>query len=197
MPWPDLKFMEPESEEWHAAWAALKAEWGDTVQECPDTGECWQYMGTERHAGKWYWTFRHRNQPSVQERVYSRYPRRVPRARPVGEDLDALREQRAGCVSLKRRQRTGTVVGIYRAKQAHLCDEAGPWVAVCEDHGATCGFLYRRDADFHAVAPDGWCVDCQKLVSERALSVGSAHPNHEWGDRAKRLQSKGGRHHRK
>lgn len=47
----------PRSKEWNRMWAALKAEFGDTVQA--NGYESWQYMGTEdgQHA------FRHRDHP--------------------------------------------------------------------------------------------------------------------------------------
>ena len=95
-----LTFLDPSSPEWDRAWSALAAHPVNagipsdrTVAECPDTGEVWQYMGTEVHpvgtvdivttgdGGRWvdgwparmltrgasgrYHVFRHRSHPSL------------------------------------------------------------------------------------------------------------------------------------
>ena len=39
-------FVDEDDPEWGLMWTALKAADGDTVRECPETGQCWQYMGT-------------------------------------------------------------------------------------------------------------------------------------------------------
>ena len=47
------------SPEWPAMWDALARATGDYADCCPETGECWQYMGTYDGAHK----FRHRHRP--------------------------------------------------------------------------------------------------------------------------------------
>lgn len=53
------RFVSQNTPEWHSIWEALSCATGDYADECPDTGERWQYMGTAggRH------TFRHRHRP--------------------------------------------------------------------------------------------------------------------------------------
>jgi len=63
----DFYMVQPDSSEWHKAWAGLGAmplNAGDKVSECPHTGEVWQYVGTcrDRHQ------FRHRNHPKTNRR---------------------------------------------------------------------------------------------------------------------------------
>jgi len=47
------------SEQWPAMWDALRDATGDYADCCPETGECWQYMGT--YGGNH--EFRHRHRP--------------------------------------------------------------------------------------------------------------------------------------
>ena len=76
----DLYFCERDSAHWEAAWAWLESHpLNDGLKspieaECPDTGEVWQYLGTERHEGRWFDCFRHRHHPMKRERVYVRRP---------------------------------------------------------------------------------------------------------------------------
>lgn len=66
-----------DSAAWVEAWAALLEEFGDTVCQDPDTGECWQYMGTERStSGLWTHCFRHRALHG--KRVYRHYQASAP-----------------------------------------------------------------------------------------------------------------------
>lgn len=41
-----MKFLTPTSPEWPSMWEALADATGDYADCCPETGECWQYMGT-------------------------------------------------------------------------------------------------------------------------------------------------------
>jgi len=90
----DLYFTSRESEHWDAMWAWLAAHPYNaglerpTVAECPETGEAWQYMGTERDEnGRWHDCFRHRHHPTHRRRVYLRRPSQ-PRLHPVVEARD-------------------------------------------------------------------------------------------------------------
>lgn len=74
-----LYFTNPETAHWKSMWAWLSnhpknaglAE--PTVAECPDTGETWQYMGTEKIEPRvWADCFRHRSHPTTGDRVYLR-----------------------------------------------------------------------------------------------------------------------------
>jgi len=68
-----------DSPAWHEAWAALAAEFGDTIGRDPESGECWQYMGLEQHEpGTWTHCFRHRAYRG--DRVYRHYPATAPEA---------------------------------------------------------------------------------------------------------------------
>ena len=49
------------SPEWPAMWDALARATGDYADCCPETGECWQYMGTYDGAHQ----FRHRHRPQI------------------------------------------------------------------------------------------------------------------------------------
>lgn len=61
------QFVERGSPEWERMWSLMG---GDRAEQCPETGEVWQYMGTERVAkrllefpGELVHHFRHRNHP--------------------------------------------------------------------------------------------------------------------------------------
>ena len=63
-------FVDEDDPEWGLMWTALKAADGDTVRECPETGQCWQYMGTQREDdGVIRHCFRHRHHPRVRDSV--------------------------------------------------------------------------------------------------------------------------------
>ena len=55
------KHLTPTAPEWPAMWEALADVAGDYADCCPETGECWQYMGTYDGAHQ----FRHRNRPQL------------------------------------------------------------------------------------------------------------------------------------
>jgi len=71
-------FLDPSGDEWDRAWTALAR---DTVNRKvagdkraathPESGECWQYMGTHhsRSHGGWIHDFRHRMHPAYGERL--------------------------------------------------------------------------------------------------------------------------------
>jgi len=73
-----IAFLAMGSDEWDRAWTALAR---DTVNRKvagdrrtathPETGECWQYMGTHymRSHGGWVHDFRHRMHPAYGERL--------------------------------------------------------------------------------------------------------------------------------
>jgi hypothetical protein len=42
----DLTMVPHDSPEWTVMWENLKAASGDYSERCPETNECWQYMGT-------------------------------------------------------------------------------------------------------------------------------------------------------
>jgi hypothetical protein len=68
---------ERDSADWIEAWAALVAEFGDAACHDPESGESWQYMGTENHGGSWTHCFRHRALNGG-DRVYRHYPAMGP-----------------------------------------------------------------------------------------------------------------------
>ncbi|NQU22782.1 MAG: hypothetical protein HQ567_16005 [Candidatus Nealsonbacteria bacterium] len=41
-----MQFIEPDHPEWSKLWQSLEAITGDCAETCPETGECWQYMGS-------------------------------------------------------------------------------------------------------------------------------------------------------
>ena len=69
----------------------------------------------------------------------------------------------AGLIESKRRRATGTVVSIYRAEEADLDPEGGPYVTVCEDHGTICNHETLTLARQHAPYAE-WCENCQDPV---------------------------------
>ncbi len=86
----DHYFVERDSDHWDAMWAWLVAHpsSGGMEAECPETGEVWQYLGTERgENGRWHDVFRHRHHPRTGERTYLRRPSQ-PRLYPVVEARD-------------------------------------------------------------------------------------------------------------
>lgn len=84
--------------EWTVAWdtlnAVLKAGgWGDRTDECPLSGECWQYMGSGGDAHE----FRHRMSPVTGYRTYVRLGVGaavvIIRKRDVAEEYQVLRHR--------------------------------------------------------------------------------------------------------
>jgi len=63
-----MRFLAPDDPEWIWAWAKLRVEYGDSVQE--NQGEVWQYMGSSQYNH----TFRHRCHPSINDRMYHHVP---------------------------------------------------------------------------------------------------------------------------
>lgn len=74
-------------------------------------------------------------------------------------DPNFIRAHYAGVVESKKRRYTGTVVTIYKAKEAGLDPEGGKWVGCCEEHGQVCMFETLRQARRHAPLAD-WCSVC-------------------------------------
>ena len=71
------------------------------------------------------------------------------------------REERAGCIALRRAQQTGRMVGVYRADEAGMeSDPASPWATVCEEHNTLVCHSTRRLALSWAAEPMTWCEDC-------------------------------------
>ena len=70
-------------------------------------------------------------------------------------------EEWAGLVQMRKARETGTYVGVYRAAEAGLDPEAGPWNVVCEPHGSILGTESLALARRHASNPTGWCQDCR------------------------------------
>jgi hypothetical protein len=83
---PELVFLDRGCSEWSFAWGRVPTtelssckEPGCPCVESPDSGESWQYMGTEPEARRhgalgvvWYHTFRHRDYPGTGQREYWR-----------------------------------------------------------------------------------------------------------------------------
>jgi hypothetical protein len=68
-----------DSPAWLEAWAYLQAEFGDTACRDEESGECWQYMGTERAPdGSWSHCFRHRALRGAHTYLYRHYPASPP-----------------------------------------------------------------------------------------------------------------------
>ena len=70
-----------------------------------------------------------------------------------------------GLVRLSRARSTGTEVGLYRAAEAGLDPEGGPWATVCEAHSAVVNHATRRDAQGWMSQPEGWCEDCRDALA--------------------------------
>ncbi len=52
------------------AWGYLRDLAGDYSDRCPETGECWQYMGTvQQPGGQTVHQFRHRSRPQDARRI--------------------------------------------------------------------------------------------------------------------------------
>lgn len=108
---------------------------------------------------------------SITDHVQARYERlqayRAPRGRATdGKLLSAERKNRAGCLDLHRSTVTGHVVGLYRAEEASLDPEGGPYATVCEQHHTICNHRTLRLARLHLDSA-GWCEACQAEAVER------------------------------
>jgi hypothetical protein len=60
-------------DEYERVWAALAAlaeNNGDRLCQCPESGETWQYMGTQLESDGWKHCFRHRYHPATRQREY-------------------------------------------------------------------------------------------------------------------------------
>lgn len=77
-----------------------------------------------------------------------------------GVDIEREHGERLGCEILRRARSTGTLVGLYRAAEAQLDTDGGPWVTVCEEHGCLVNHTSRRLAVRHLPYPAGWCEAC-------------------------------------
>jgi len=68
--WLDWHDFPDEYERMWVELAALNENGGDRLCECPESGEVWQYMGTELKSDGWKHCFRHRHHPGTQQREY-------------------------------------------------------------------------------------------------------------------------------
>jgi hypothetical protein len=64
-------------DEYERMWAELAALEGNRLCECPESGEVWQYMGTQQESDGWKHCFRHRHHPGTQQREYRMIPSQV------------------------------------------------------------------------------------------------------------------------
>jgi hypothetical protein len=78
--WLDWHDFPNEYERMWVELAALNENGGDRLCECPDSGEVWQYMGTELKSDGWNHCFRHRYHPGTQQREY----------RMIGADIEIV-----------------------------------------------------------------------------------------------------------
>lgn len=73
-PMAGMAWVEQGDPEWERMWSAL-AERGEAIDvPDPDSGECWQYMGTVPVKGSWCHQFRHRCHPVLHSRQYVNLP---------------------------------------------------------------------------------------------------------------------------
>lgn len=75
--------------------------------------------------------------------------------------LEKIRASRAGCLALKRTRSTHKLVGLYRAAEALLDDDDGPYVTVCEEHGGLVNHRTLTLARQWLAHPEDWCPRCQ------------------------------------
>lgn len=76
-------------------------------------------------------------------------------------ELEAERASRAGCLMLRRARSTKTLVGLYKAAEARLDEEGGPYVTVCEPHAGCVNHETLKDARDFLSHPEEWCSVCQ------------------------------------
>jgi hypothetical protein len=72
--WLDWQEFPDEHKRMWAALAALKENEGDRLCQCPESGERWQYMGTQWEQDGWQHCFRHRHHPQTQQLEYRMIP---------------------------------------------------------------------------------------------------------------------------
>ena len=70
-----------------------------------------------------------------------------------------------GLVESKVRRQTGQRVSIYRADEAGMDPNGGPWVTLCEEHGCLVNHEKLAFARAWATCPLSWCEECQSLWS--------------------------------
>jgi len=91
----------------------------------------------------------------------------------VGQARAQEAKARAGCVSLRRCRTTGTIVGLYRSKEAGLESEEGcGWTAVCEDHGTLVSGSSR--AALAGISSLEFCDECREAQAQREAIVEAA-----------------------
>lgn len=74
---------------------------------------------------------------------------------------------RTGCVSLRRSNRTGHLVGVYDAAAAGLeSDPETPWAVVCEAHSTLVCVETLTLARDVASDPPSWCETCAEPRGE-------------------------------
>jgi len=66
-------------------------------------------------------------------------------------------------MTTRRNRATGSQVTVAKAAELDLCDEGGPWVTICEDHGIIVNHETRKLAERHAAFPQ-WCADCEDFI---------------------------------
>lgn len=69
-----------------------------------------------------------------------------------------------GQVGAFRSRQTGTEMGVYRAGDAGLDTDGGPWAAVCETHGTIVNTKTARLAWSAARDPRSFCDGCREGV---------------------------------
>ena len=71
----------------------------------------------------------------------------------------------AGAVLSRVNRKTKATITVYKASEASLDPEGGPYVTVCEQHGCLVNHESRRLARDWMTEPEAWCADCAEGTS--------------------------------
>jgi hypothetical protein len=77
-------------------------------------------------------------------------------------ELEQMRGARPGCRNLRTSNNTGTLVGLYNAKEADLRPEEGLYATRCEDHARFANHRTSALALDSLAHPEAWCPECKE-----------------------------------
>ena len=118
-------FVESTGPEWKAMWATLAATGENIDADEPDSGEYWQYMGSDRDpCGRWSHSFRHRHHPATHTRVYRRVPASPVWAASVEPEAKRLLGQEA--IDLERKA-TAERQARHARRQVIIAEQCGDY----------------------------------------------------------------------
>lgn len=68
----------------------------------------------------------------------------------------------AGLIDYRKSRQDGVHVGLYRAEEAGLDIDGGPYATICEEHSTLVNHDTLKLAKSHLPYPSGWCDSCRE-----------------------------------